>query len=63
MPPSPMWESIVIVLSVVALWPKVIAPRWAGSDVLMYAALAVMVVVLVRKARRFHKALQVTRKD
>lgn len=54
-PKTPRWEPVVVLLAVVALWPKVFAPDWAPSDVLMYAALAAMAVVFVNKVARYRR--------
>ena len=67
-PKTPAWEPAAIILAVLALIPKIYAPHWAVSDVLvsdvlMYAALAVMVIVLVRKVRRFQGLWNKDKKD
>ncbi len=55
MPKTPVWETVVIILSILALWPKVYAPHLLISDVLMALALLAMVIVFVRKIGRFRK--------
>jgi hypothetical protein len=52
-PRTPAWESVAIILSILALFPKIWVPHRAYSDWLMYAALVTMVVVLIRKILRF----------
>ena len=54
-PKTPAWEAAVIILSILALWPKIYAPHLFISDVLMALALLAMVVVFVRKVLRFRK--------
>ena len=55
MPKTPAWEAVAIILSILALWPKIYAPDLLVSNVLVGAALAAMVLVFVRKVRRFRK--------
>ena len=59
LPKTPPWEPVAIILAIVALFPKILAflqkRHWLLADVLMYAALAAMVIVFVCKARRFKK--------
>jgi hypothetical protein len=49
---TPAWESVAIVLAVLALLPQALAPHWRGSEPVMLAAGLLMVVVFVRKVAR-----------
>ncbi|MFC1672040.1 hypothetical protein ACFL01_02770 [Planctomycetota bacterium] len=45
-------EDVLIVLSILALWPKVLHRPGRLPDVLMWSAFAVMAVVLIRRTNR-----------
>ena len=62
-PSTPAWESVAILLAIAALWPKIFAPQSLVSDLLLYAALVLMIVVLVRKLLRFQKLWNPPSKD
>jgi hypothetical protein len=49
---TPLWESLAIVLAVLALLPQALAPHWPGSEPVMLGAGVLMVVVFVRKVIR-----------
>ena len=55
-PKTPGWEPVAIILSIVAILPKIWAfvqrKEWPVADVLMYVALAAMAVVFIRKVQR-----------
>lgn len=63
---QPVWETIAIFLSILAIWPAILQsrmpnlgiPAWA-TWALLGAALAAMVFIFVRRIRR----LQSLRKD
>ena len=52
---TPWWETIAILLSMVALWPRVILnwpePIW---EYLLYVVLAVMIFIAILRIRRIH---------
>lgn len=52
-PKTPAWEVAAVLVAVVALWPMIYARHEPYARVLMYAAGALMLVVFVRKIRRF----------
>lgn len=49
------WEWIAIFFAILALWPKIL--RWHGFvwDIVLWAMLALMVVVFVRRTRRMRR--------
>lgn len=59
---SNTWENAVIFLGILSLWPKYVlrwpAPVWA---VFAYVMLVLLLLVFVRRLRRFNKALRETR--
>ena len=61
-PRTPVWESVAIIAAIVMIWPKIWAylnkKQWAWAEGLMYAALALMVVVFICKTVRFAKLFE-----
>jgi hypothetical protein len=59
LPEAPAWERIATFLAIFLLWPKIWAHwthrPWPLADVLMYAALLLMLVVFIRKAVRISR--------
>ena len=51
-------EDIFILLCVLSLWPVILGLKHFLYEALLYAALAGLIVVLVRRARRFSQARQ-----
>lgn len=49
-------EDIFILLCVLSLWPVILGWRHPASEIVLYAALAGLVVILVRRVRRFAQA-------
>jgi hypothetical protein len=49
-------EDIFILLCVLSLWPVILGLKHFLYELLLYAALAGLIVVLVRRARRFSQA-------
>ena len=45
-------EDVLIVLSILALWPKVLRLPGHLPNVLMWSAFAVMIVILIRRTNR-----------
>lgn len=56
---TPAWENLVLVLSIVAIWPKFILkrpePLWTW---LAYLTLGALALILVRRLIRFREALE-----
>ena len=55
---SAIWETVAIFFAIVAMWPLVL--RWEGPifQVLLYLALLVMIVVFVRRWKKFHRLFE-----
>lgn len=51
-----MLEDIFILFCVLALWPVILGLQHVLYEVLLYAALVGLVLVFVRRARRFSRA-------
>ncbi len=49
-------EDVFILLSILALWPAVLDLQGLAYDLLVYAALAGLVFIFIRRMRRFHAA-------
>ena len=66
-PKTPVWEPVVILMSIVALAPKILAflkgKQWLFAEVLMYAAAAAMIVVFICKGLRFQMLWKKQKKD
>jgi len=50
------WEWLAIFFAIAALWPKIL--RWQGVtwDLVLWAALILMIVVFVRRTRRMRRS-------
>ena len=66
-PPTPAWEPVAIIAAIIALAPKILAyakgRTWLFADVLMWAALVLMIAVFVCKAKRFRHLYRGGEKD
>ncbi len=49
-------EDIFILLCILSLWPVIFGWRHPAFEALLYAALAGLVVILIRRVRRFTQA-------
>lgn len=49
-------EDIFILLCVLSLWPVILGWQHIAYEVLLYGALIGLVVILIRRARRFSQA-------
>lgn len=49
-------EDLFILLCILSLWPVILGWRHPAFEVLLYGALAGLVIILVRRVRRFTQA-------
>ncbi len=54
--PGEWWEWLAIFFAIASLWPKIL--RWPGItwDIVIWVAMALMIVVLLRRIRRTRNA-------
>ncbi len=55
---TPIWEDVVIIASIITLWPAVLRWHTIFSRVAMTVALAVLIWILVRRIRRMNRAFK-----
>ena len=52
---TPIWEDILIILAILALWPTVFRMETPVTRLVMYAAVPVMAWILWRRIRRLRR--------
>lgn len=60
---STIWETVAILFAIVAMWPLVLRREGPVFQVLLYLALLVMIVVFVRRWKKFHRLLEKKREE
>ncbi len=55
---TPLWEDILIILAILALWPAVFHWETPATRAVMYAAVPAMAWVLWRRIRRFRRLIK-----
>ena len=54
-PSTPWWEDAAVIVAIASLWPVFL--NWPGRHwmYLLYAAAAIMIIIMVRRIRRLNK--------